>query len=155
MNVKKLLEKIGKQFLEPSKPIWSDMDKLITKKRLGLEKGKRGFSCKVTFLGESQTGKTSIINRFISNSFSSVLTSSPCASFTNKTILLKEKNESIKLEIWDTAGQTKYRPLVKVFFKDSSVNLLVYDITNKKSFEELKNYWYKDIKENSKNDASK
>ena len=53
-----------------------------------------------------------------------------------------------KIKIWDTAGQEKYRSLAKKYFKDAAVALIVYDITNKISFEEIKNYWLNLVKEN-------
>ena len=68
---------------------------------------------------------------------------------------LKVNNGNILLEIWDTAGQERYRALTKVFYKNAAVCILVYDITKKKTFEELKNYWVKEIKENSLPDLSK
>ena len=55
--------------------------------------------------------------------------------------------QCIKFEIWDTAGQEKYRSLTKIFYKDAAVAILVYDITRKESYEELKNYWYNQLKE--------
>ena len=107
------------------------------------------LQCKIVLIGESGVGKTSIINRYISNNFSQVLTATPGASFTTKTVFLKDFNQSIKYEIWDTAGQEKYRSLAKVFYKNAAVCILVYDITRKKSFEELKNYWVNEIKANA------
>ncbi len=58
---------------------------------------------------------------------------------------MRDYNESIKFEIWDTAGEKKYRDLAKVFLKNASAVILVYDITRRNSFEELKNYWIKKI----------
>ena len=62
---------------------------------------------------------------------------------------MKDYNQSIKFEIWDTAGQEEYRALAKVFYKNAAVCILVYDITRKNSFEELKNYWVNEIKANA------
>ena len=107
------------------------------------------LQCKIVLIGESGVGKTSIINRYISDTFSPVLTATPGASFATKTVFLKEYNQSIKFEIWDTAGQEKYRALAKVFYKNAAVCILVYDIINKKSFDELKNYWISEIKANA------
>ena len=109
---------------------------------------KEALQCKVVLIGESGVGKTSIINRYISNTFSSVLTATPGASFTTKTVFLKDFNQSIKFEIWDTAGQEKYRALAKVFYKNAAVCVLVYDITRKDSYDALKNYWRNEIKAN-------
>ena len=110
---------------------------------------KEPLQCKVVLIGETCVGKTSIINRYISDNFSSSLSPTPGASFTAKTVFIKDYNQSIKFEIWDTAGQEKYRALAKVFYKNAAVCILVYDIINKKSFDELKNYWISEIKANA------
>ena len=102
---------------------------------------------KIVLLGEVSVGKTCIINRFVNNSFDLKELSSSSASFITKTVKFDDMDEEIKFEIWDTVGQEKYRALTKIFYKDSSVAILVYDITNRKSFEEIKNYWYNQIKE--------
>ena len=54
----------------------------------------------------------------------------------------------ITFDIWDTAGQEKYRSITSVFYKNAKIIILVYDITNKKSFDEIQNYWYEQIKIN-------
>jgi small GTP-binding protein len=104
--------------------------------------------CKVVLIGESGVGKTSIISRYISNKFSSALNPTPGANFTTRTVSIEGSNQLIKFEVWDTAGQEKYRALAKVFYKNSQVCILVYDITRKESFNELKNYWINEIKLN-------
>ena len=70
------------------------------------------------------------------------------ATFSTKKNEFIEYKKTISFEIWDTAGQEKYRSLAKMFFKDATVALIVYDITNKKSFEEIKQYWMNLVKEN-------
>ena len=109
-------------------------------------------SIKVVLLGESAVGKTSIITRFVENKFKQDTMSSLSANFVSKKIEIGN-NKSIKFDIWDTAGQEKYRALAKIFYQDSKIVILVYDITNKNSFNELKNYWYEKVKENSSSDV--
>ena len=104
--------------------------------------------CKVVLIGESGVGKTSIISRFVTNAFSSSLNPTPGANFTTKSITIEGYNKTIKYEVWDTAGQEKYRALAKVFYKNSHVCILVYDITRRDSFEQLKNFWINEIKLN-------
>ena len=111
------------------------------------------FNCKVILVGESGVGKLSIISRFLKDNFSK--TSTTGANFTTKTIFFQEENKSIRYEIWDTAGQEKYRSLAKIFYKDASICILVYDITNRQSFEELKKYWIEQIKAQAPKDISK
>ena len=109
-------------------------------------------SIKVVLLGESSVGKTSIITRFVENKFKQDTMSSLSANFVSKKIEIGN-NKFIKFDIWDTAGQEKYRALAKIFYQDSKIVILVYDITNKNSFNELKNYWYEKVKENSSSDV--
>ena len=95
---------------------------------------------KVVLLGEAGTGKTCLISRFTGGLFNADTMSSLSAQFITKTIQINDK--PLKFDIWDTAGQEKYRSLAKIFYKDAKVICLCYDITSKKSFDELKEYWY-------------
>ena len=102
---------------------------------------------KAVLIGESGTGKTSIINRLKTNEFNSTQDSTMCSSMFRKVINIPDFG-SLMVEIWDTAGQEKYRSINKLFYKDSNIVIFVYDITNKKSFDEIKNYWFEQVKEN-------
>ena len=104
--------------------------------------------CKVVLLGESSVGKTSIITRFIDDVFNQDIITTTGTSYATKTVIYKDyKNKVVKFEIWDTAGQEKYRSLSQIFYKDAAIAILVYDITKEKSFEEMEKFWYKQIKE--------
>ena len=107
--------------------------------------------CKVVLLGEAGVGKTSLLTRFVSGTFSQLVMSSTGSSFVTKNIELDENNK-IKFQIWDTAGQEKYRSLAKIFYQSAAVALLVYDITTQSSFNGLKEYWAKEIREISPED---
>ena len=104
--------------------------------------------CKVVLLGDSGVGKTCIISRYISGSFDSNSASTNGASYASKKVEYKDINKTLILDIWDTAGQEKYKSLTKFFYKDAAVAILVYDISLKQSFENVKNYWYQQIQEN-------
>ena len=97
---------------------------------------------KIVLLGESGVGKTCIISQFISGVFNPDTITSLSAQFITKTVEYANLNKKLKFEIWDTAGQERFRSLAKIFYRDAKVIFLVYDITSKKSFEELKNFWY-------------
>ena len=103
---------------------------------------------KIVLIGESGVGKTSIISQFVDQIFEDDLQTSTGGSFSSKTLTFNN-GKTIKLEIWDTAGQERYRALTKIFYKNALAAVLVYDITRKQSFEELKNYWIKQIKESA------
>ena len=103
--------------------------------------------CKVVLVGESGVGKTCIISRFISGAFDFNVTSTNGASYASKNVQYDKLGKSLLLDVWDTAGQEKYRSLTKFFYKDAKVAILVYDITKQSSFDSLTNYWYKEVKE--------
>ena len=111
--------------------------------------------CKVILVGESGVGKTCIIVRFVSEEYKEETISTTGASYASKIIEFADYKKSIQFQIWDTAGQEKYRGLTKLFYKDAKIVILVYDITRRKSFDEIKNYWYNQIKENSSEEISK
>ena len=113
-----------------------------------------GQICKVILIGETGVGKTCIIVRFISDEFKDTI-STTGASYASKIIDFEEYKKKVQYQIWDTAGQEKYRGLTKIFYKDARIVILVYDVTRRATFEEIKNYWYNQIKQNSPKDISK
>ncbi len=104
--------------------------------------------CKVVLVGESGVGKTCIISRFISGAFDSNVSSTNGASYASKNVQYDKLGKSLLLDVWDTAGQEKYRALTKFFYKDAKVAILVYDITRMDTFNSVKNFWYEQVKEN-------
>ena len=103
---------------------------------------------KIVLVGESGVGKTSIIQQFVDQMFQSDQQSTIGGTFRTKTIKCGN-GKIIKLEIWDTAGQERYRSISQLFYKDANAAILVYDITNKFSFEEIQNYWLTQVKESA------
>ena len=98
---------------------------------------------KITLLGNTGVGKTCIILRYINSQFNANQESTYGADCLQK--VLNRNGKEISLDIWDTAGQEKYRALGRHFYKDSYIIILVYDITNRDSFKDLKNKWYSDL----------
>ena len=101
---------------------------------------------KVVIVGESGVGKTCIMAQFIENKFEEKLDSSITAQYRRKKIKLVT-GEDVTFDIYDTAGQEKYRAIAKLYYKNARVVILVYDITDIKSFEAMKNYWYEQVKD--------
>ena len=101
---------------------------------------------KIVLIGESWAGKTSIINRFIDDTFNENAISTLSVQFLRKNLELPG-NKRITLDIWDTAGQERFRSLNRIFYSNAKAVILVYDITNKKSFDEIKNYWFLQIRQ--------
>ena len=101
---------------------------------------------KLVFIGDSGVGKTCIISRFIKGVYDNNVASTSGASYASKTIEISEIGKSITFDIWDTAGQERYKSLTKFFFQGAKMAVLVYDITRKESFDNLKN-WLQDLRE--------
>ena len=112
------------------------------------------ITCKVVIIGESGVGKTCITSRYTKGIFDPNEVPSPSAAFTEKTLIL-DKNKKIIFDIWDTAGQERFRSISKIFYNDANAVILVYDITNKKSLQEIQKYWYNQILEYSPKDINK
>ena len=100
---------------------------------------------KVTLIGDSSVGKTSIINRYCKNIFDQSIGSTLGANYSQK--IIEKDGKKIRLDLWDTAGQEKYRAIGRHFYRESFIVCLVYDITNKNSFENIKSIWYPELME--------
>ena len=101
------------------------------------------INCKVCLLGTSAVGKSCIATRYVQDKFEDNIQCTTFASFFKK--IVDSDIGQIQLNIWDTAGQEKYRALGKHFYKDAFVICLVYDITRKETFEDIKKNWYPDL----------
>ena len=100
---------------------------------------------KIILVGESKVGKTSIIKQYCEKMFSEEYISTIGSDKILKEIELENKTK-VNLEIWDTVGQERYSSTNKIFFKKTQIAILVYDITERKTFEKLQK-WYDQIKE--------
>ena len=93
------------------------------------------FIFKFIIIGDSNVGKSSLMTRFIYDSMINDYESTVGVDFGSKMIDLN--NKKIKLQIWDTAGQESYRSITRSYYKNTACCLIVFDITNKKSFENI------------------
>ena len=120
-----------------------------------MSNGEKEITCKVVLLGESGVGKTSIIQNYVNNIFEATVYPTGTANFFSKEIYFEKEKKKIKFEIWDTAGQEQYHSIAKMYFLDASVCILVYDITTRKSYEELKKFWIGEFRDVCESDISK
>ena len=93
---------------------------------------KYDYNYKVIVIGDSGVGKTSVTYRATKREFLEKI--SPTLGFEYFPFVLKYKEKVIKLEIWDTCGQESYRSLIKSFFTNSSLAIIVYAIDDLKTF---------------------
>lgn len=116
----------------------------------GAEFGNPLRKFKLVFLGEQSVGKTSLITRFMYDSFDNTYQATIGIDFLSKTMYLEDR--TVRLQLWDTAGQERFRSLIPSYIRDSSVAVVVYDITNTNSFQQT-NKWIEDVKAERGNDV--
>ncbi|ESW98237.1 hypothetical protein KL918_004017 [Ogataea parapolymorpha] len=93
---------------------------------------------KVIILGDSGVGKTSLMQQFINGKFSQQYKATIGADFLPKDLVIDDKQ--VTMQIWDTAGQERFQSLGVAFYRGSDCCVLVYDVTNTKSFENLQSW---------------
>lgn len=98
---------------------------------------------KLVFLGEQSVGKTSLITRFMYDSFDSTYQATIGIDFLSKTMYLEDR--TVRLQIWDTAGQERFRSLIPSYIRDSSAAIVVYDISSTNSFEQT-DRWIEEVR---------
>ncbi|KAH3767127.1 GTPase Ryh1 [Pelomyxa schiedti] len=98
---------------------------------------------KMVFLGDSYVGKTSIITRFMYDTFDNTYQTTIGIDFLAKTMYMDGK--TLRLQLWDTAGQERFRSLIPSYIRDCSVAVVVYDITKRESFQNV-DKWIEDVR---------
>ena len=101
--------------------------------------------CQLLVVGNSAVGKSSILRRFTQDKFNPNYFATVGIDFFTKDVILDDK--VIHIKIWDTAGQERYKSLTQGFFRNAQGIIIVYDITNQTSFDDLK-YWIQSIENN-------
>ena len=107
-----------------------------------------GDSCrlyKILLLGDSAVGKSCLLLRYCDDSFQDIHLATIGLDFRLKTLNL-DNNKKIKAQIWDTAGQDRFRAITKNYYRGANGILLIFDITDRSSFEHIRN-WIEQIKE--------
>lgn len=106
---------------------------------------------KIILLGDVSVGKTSIVVRYIDNKFTEHYICTISAE--NRTKIIKEENESIRLNIWDTVGQEKFRSITRQYFRNSQGAIIVFDITRRETFDNVKS-WINELNTYGEKDTS-
>lgn len=105
---------------------------------------------KIVILGNTGVGKTCILKRLTQNTFEEETGVTIGVEFGNFGMIVREQT-FVKLQIWDTAGQESFRSITRNFYQGSEGVFLVYDITNRQSFEELRTQWLQEVRRNTPN----
>ena len=101
------------------------------------------FNFKIILLGDIAVGKTSILSRFCTNTYSSDYKCSIGVEFKVKSLNV-DQSTIADLKIWDTCGDERYRAVTRQYYKESKGVILVFDLTNKESFKKL-DFWIEDV----------
>ena len=103
--------------------------------------------CRIIFIGESEVGKTSLINSILGEKFNQnhITTIGIVKTIKEKII----KNKILLINLFDTAGQEKYRSLTKLIYNKKDIVIFVYDVTKIESYNAIKDYWIEEVKDNA------
>ncbi|XP_066912081.1 ras-related protein Rab-22A-like [Clytia hemisphaerica] len=99
---------------------------------------------KLCLLGDSGVGKSCLAMRFVHDRFEIHSTATIGASFMSKNFRIED--QAFKFQIWDTAGQEKYKALAPMYYRGAAAAVVVYDITLEQSFESVKR-WIKELRQ--------
>ena len=94
---------------------------------------------KVLIVGDANAGKTSILDQFTNNNFDGTYISTIGIDFNVKSVTVDD-NKTIKLQIWDTCGQERFKALTRSYYRNADAVIIVYDITSPKSFDNAKQW---------------
>ena len=108
------------------------------------------YEIKVVLLGEQSVGKSSLVHRFCFNQFEDKHKVTIGGAYLQQEATLKN-GDKLKLHIWDTGGQEKFRSMASLYYKDAVAAILVYDVSNPDSLEAL-DYWIKELNEKVNNE---
>jgi len=108
------------------------------------EKKANTLEAKVVLLGDSGVGKSSIAMRYVNNTFSEAFEVTIGGGYLQQVIRLKD-NISLKLDIWDTGGQERFRALLQLYYREADAALICYDVTSDKSMDSCE-YWVNELK---------
>ena len=109
----------------------------------------RQYEIKIVLLGDPAVGKSSLVQRFCVGKFEDKYKITIGGAYLQKEVKLKN-GDILKLHIWDTGGQEKFRSMASLYYKDAVAAILVYDVSNPETLESL-DYWINELNNNADN----
>lgn len=106
---------------------------------------------KILLLGSQGVGKSSLLGRFADNEFLDSYRTTVGVDFKIRTVEIDDK--TIKLQLWDTAGQERFKTVTNTYFRGAHGVILVYDVTDQKSFTQIGDYWLNEVRNNAPENA--
>ena len=110
------------------------------------------FAFKILLLGDSSVGKTCFLKRYTDNTFQDAYLSTIGFDFKYKFVTLEE-GKTVKVQLWDTAGEERFKTIAKSYYKGAHGIVLIYDVTNRKTYENIRK-WMNQIKDDSSSNIS-
>ena len=106
---------------------------------------------KVVLLGDSRVGKTCIVGKFVTGNTLETTQPTVGVAFLSKTITVDDKD--YKLNVWDTAGQEQYRGMAPMYYRNSKIAIICFDITCSQSYDSVQ-YWIEELRRNIEEDIT-
>jgi small GTP-binding protein len=125
----------------------NDVTIINTMEQNPLYNNKQRYNLKIIVVGDIAVGKTCFIHRYISNTFTEEHKSSLGCEYKQKQVDI-DGETSANLQIWDTAGEERFMSVTRQYYKDSHGAMVVYDLTNEKTFK-MMDKWIKELKDNA------
>ena len=116
-----------------------------------MKTGKKEHLFKLVIIGDASTGKSSLLRRYCENDFSETYVCTIGVDFQLKILKMNDQ-QIVKLQIWDTAGQERFKVMTKSYYRSAKACLIVYDITRKETFENVK-VWCEQYMQNNSGGA--
>lgn len=124
---------------------WNNFDGKQSSVFPGKDKNKTVHQYKVILLGDGGVGKTSIYDKFTTNTFSGIMSNTLKIEFRVKTIEIDNQN-TVDMQVWDTCGLEKFRTVTRSYYRNNHGCVIIFDITCRDSFNNVME-WYRDLKE--------
>ncbi|KAL6941871.1 GTP-binding protein [Hanseniaspora vineae] len=106
---------------------------------------------KILLIGDSGVGKSCLLVRFVEDNFMPTFITTIGIDFKIKTIEINGKK--VKLQLWDTAGQERFRTITTAYYRGAMGIILVYDVTDERTFANIRDSWYNTVSENASSEC--
>ena len=140
---------MGCLFGKKKKNIKDSEPKVRMSKSVEEKEKERQYEIKIVLLGDPAVGKSSLVQRFCVGKFEDKYKITIGGAYLRKDVKLKN-GDTLKLHIWDTGGQEKFRSMASLYYKDAVAAILVYDVSNPETLDSL-DYWINELNDNADN----
>ena len=104
---------------------------------------------KIVLIGGASVGKSAIFKRYMEGGFEKNAQSTISANYLEKQVEVPGKDHKLKIQLWDTAGHERFKTINRIYYRDASAALIVYDITRRDTLTAEAEHWLKDVKANA------